>query len=304
MYTYVVYGLSLISEIELPELRGTETMVHCDPIPIEIRRGNVPHSIPHATKTVEGYLVREQEALFVMTGTARFLITKGKEIKVAAEEGHEPSWLRVVLLSGALGILLHQRGLMPLHASAVVSDGECVAFGGASGVGKSTLAAGLSNQGLRLLAEDKLVVRPEESRWMAWPGLPLLHLFANSAKYGGLSGESQASTSPRAGKYIHLDATRFDSVPRPFKLLYLLDWSPDDKSEPTITPISVTDAFFELRAFASLNGLISAMSRDAQFMQWATELLKDIPVFRFSRPRNYAQFEYGIQLLRSHWKSR
>src|SRR5688572_29118459 len=209
MYTYVVYGLTLKSEIELPELIGTETLAPCDPIPVEIRKGDVPHDLPNATTPVEGYRIDKDKALFVMAGTARFLIAGGKSIKFVPEEGHEPSWLRIVLLSGALGILLHQRGLLPLHASAVVSNEICVAFGGNSGVGKSTLAAGLSRQGLKLLAEDKLVVRQTESGWMAWPGIPFLHLFADSAKHGGLTVKTQASTSPRAGKYIHLDSVRF-----------------------------------------------------------------------------------------------
>jgi hypothetical protein len=250
---------------------------------------------------VEGYRIVKDKALFVVTGTARFLVREGKTIEFAQEEGYEPSWLRIVLLSGALGILLHQRGLLPLHASAVVYKGECIAFGGSSGVGKSTLAAGLSRQGLKLLAEDKLVVRHAESGWMAWPGIPFLHLFPSSALYGGLSVQTQAATSPRAGKHIHIDRLRFEYVPRVFKALYLMEWAPKN-SEPVITPISPSDAFFELRAHASMNGLIPAMGRETIFLQWAADFLQSIPVFRFSRTQNYAQFEDGIKLLCNHWE--
>jgi hypothetical protein len=302
MYTYVVYGLKLKSEIELPELIGTEGLTPYDPTPVEIFKGDVPPDLANAETSVEGYRIVKDKALFVMTGTARFLIADGKFIRVAPVEGHEPSWLRITLLSGALGILLHQRGLLPLHASAVISGDICIGFGGNSGAGKSTLAAGLSKQGLKLLTEDKLVVRRTATGWMAWPGIPFLHLSTLSAQHGGLSAMTQTSTSPRAAKYIYLDRVRFDLTPRLLKVLYLMDWSPAG-SEPTITQLSPTEAFFHLRAAASLQGLILTMGRESLFLQWATNLLKDIPVFRFSRPQNYSQFEVGLELLRSHWTS-
>jgi hypothetical protein len=183
-----------------------------------------------------------------------------------------------------------------------VSDGVCIAFGGDSGTGKSTLAAGLSTQGLKLLAEDKLLIRHTGKGWMCWPGIPFLHLFKESAERGGLDQTSRAATSPRAGKYIYLDHARFDQIPRPLKALYLMDWSPKG-SKPKITLLSPMEAFFELRAHASLQGLISAMGREAFFLRWATDLLKDIPVHRFGRPQDYAQFEPGVDLLRAHWTS-
>jgi hypothetical protein len=302
MHTYIAYGLRLESQIELPELAGTGAIPSHDPVPVSICEGNVPYDLPDAITTVEGYRVCKDKALLILVGTARFLITEGTSITFTPEDGHEPSWLRIVLLSGALGILLHQRSLLPLHASAVVSNGFCIAFGGNTGAGKSTLAAGLNRQGLKLLAEDKLVLRRAGTGWAAWPGIPFLHLFADSAQRGALSLEAQASTSPRAGKYIFLDSERFDQAPRPLKVLYLVDWSPEG-SKPTIMKLSPMQAFFDLRSYASLHGLIPAMGHEALFLHWATDLLRDVPVFRFSRPKAYAQFEAGLELLRTHWTS-
>ena len=50
-----------------------------------------------------------------------------------------------------------------LHASAVLADGAVHAFIGASGVGKSTLAERLGEQGLPVLSEDLLLCLPTDS---------------------------------------------------------------------------------------------------------------------------------------------
>ena len=301
MYTYVAHGLKLNSEFELPELTGTETLVPFDPIPVEICRGDVPRDLANAKTSMEGYRILEDKVLLVLSGTARYLIMDGRIIRVAPARGHEPAWLRIVLVSGALGIALHQRGLLPLHASAVVSNGICIAFVGNSGAGKSTLAAGLSRQGFKLLTEDKLVLRHTTRGWMAWPGIPFLHLSTKSSEHAPRT-LIKTSTSPRAGKYIYLDRDRFDLEPRLLKVLYLMDWSPPG-SKPAVARISSSEAFFDLRAYASLQGLIQAMGREGLFLQWATELLKEIPIFRFTRPQSHAEFETGLDLLHTHWSS-
>jgi len=49
-------------------------------------------------------------------------------------------------------------GLVPLHASAVAHNGQVHAFAGPSGMGKSTLAAGLGRNGFPLFCDDTLLL--------------------------------------------------------------------------------------------------------------------------------------------------
>ena len=53
-----------------------------------------------------------------------------------------------------------QRGLLPLHASAVSRAGTVHAFNGVSGAGKSTLAAALGGYGLPFFVDDLLLLDP------------------------------------------------------------------------------------------------------------------------------------------------
>ena len=64
------------------------------------------------------------------------------------------------LLGAAFTVLTYQRGLLPLHASAVVQDGAVCAFSGPSGAGKSTLAATLADQRYPFFTDDVLLIQP------------------------------------------------------------------------------------------------------------------------------------------------
>jgi hypothetical protein len=86
-------------------------------------------------------------------------------------------------------VLCHQRGITPLHASAIdVADG-CVAFVGGSGAGKSTLAAALAARGHQVVADDVCFLRlGERGEVQAWPGVVRMRLWQDSMAVLGLGG--------------------------------------------------------------------------------------------------------------------
>jgi hypothetical protein len=58
--------------------------------------------------------------------------------------------------------LQHSRDLCSLHAAGVALNGKCLLLPGPSGIGKSTLAAALTLEGLPLLGDDTIVLAEEE----------------------------------------------------------------------------------------------------------------------------------------------
>ena len=67
-----------------------------------------------------------------------------------------PADVRLFLLGSVWGALALQRGLLPLHASAVGRGRTVHAFTGPPGAGKSTLAAALAARGYPLFTDDML----------------------------------------------------------------------------------------------------------------------------------------------------
>lgn len=170
-FDYVLFGLRLRSSIALPELSAATP----GPAPdIVIDHGDVPGEVeadgrPHP---VEG------GAVLAFEGVARYAITGGSRIIVQPEPGADERNVRLFLLGSAMGMLLHQRGLLPLHANAVEIDGKAVAFMGPSGAGKSTLAAWFEGRGHGIIADDVCVVTFDHAGLpLATPGLPRFRLW-------------------------------------------------------------------------------------------------------------------------------
>jgi hypothetical protein len=79
-----------------------------------------------------------------------------------------------------LPLILSKKGKLVLHGSAVDAAGSAVAFLGASGRGKSTLAASFAVTGCRFLTDDGLVLERANSAYLVMPSHPSLRLWKDS----------------------------------------------------------------------------------------------------------------------------
>lgn len=80
------------------------------------------------------------------------------DITVHLHPGVDPGLIRVLAAGALLAVHLKLRHELVMHASAVQLDGRALAFVGASGMGKSTLAAVLCSNGCGLVTDDVLRV--------------------------------------------------------------------------------------------------------------------------------------------------
>ena len=177
-YRYKVYGLSVRSELELPELHDDEQPGDAD---VDIRVGTVPPA------DEDGLSLGPDGAVLRINGIATYLMRAGREIIVHSSPGASDRNVRLYLLGSAMGILLHQKGLLPLHANAIEIDGRAVAFMGETGAGKSTLAAWLHDAGHRVIADDVCVlgIDGERERVGVHPGMPRIRLWKDALERSG-----------------------------------------------------------------------------------------------------------------------
>ncbi|CAK0754445.1 conserved hypothetical protein [Gammaproteobacteria bacterium] len=110
------------------------------------------------------------------------------------------------LLGSILGVLLHQQGLLALHAGALEVRGQVVAFAGHSGTGKSTLVAHLRKRGYRMVSDDLLAVHlDQDGQPWVHPSIFRVKLWADALNHIDHLAENLVRDHSRLEKF-HLPA--------------------------------------------------------------------------------------------------
>jgi hypothetical protein len=290
---YRVFGLKIRSELELPELFVDETEATPE---VLIRRGTVPG------KRAAGLHADKDSLVLVVPDVGRFRIAEGTSITVEPEPGVPERNVRLFLLGSAFGALLHQRGLLPLHANAVEIDGKAVAFMGESGSGKSTLAAWFHDHGCRVLADDVCVVRFDATgRAMACAGLPRLRLWVDAMELTGRDRDGlHRSYVGEAGDLDKFDVPVELSAMMPgdavLGAVYLLD----DGEEFAIEPLAGVEAADAIFANTYRGAYVAATGTHRDHWHAAMTLARRTPVFRVMRTKSFGEFPAECEALLRH----
>jgi hypothetical protein len=275
-FDYRVFGLNIRSDFELPELFPADCAEEPD---IRIRRGPVTGSEAPGLQADGDVLV------LTIHDVARYRIDGGREIVMDPEAGVPERNLRLFLLGSAFGALLHQRGLLPLHANAVEIEGRAIAFMGESGAGKSTLAAWFHDRAHRIVADDVCVVRFDAAgNALAQPGLPRLRLWDEALEATGRSAAEFARSYAGDETFNKFDvpiaAQTAADRELPLAAAYILERGERTEIQ-SLQGLEAVEAVFA----HTYRGAFVAPA-DAAQSHWsaALQLVRSMPVFRFTRP--------------------
>ncbi|OGO34142.1 MAG: hypothetical protein A2Z16_06090 [Chloroflexi bacterium RBG_16_54_18] len=214
---FTAYGLIFHSEWEIPELLESSG----DPDVI-IRIGEVPGQLDSFFGKPDLYQVNENEFLLKLEGIANFWVKDGKEIVIQPAPNHLDSEVRLYLLGTCLGVLLHQRGILALHASAIETAAGAVLFSGPSGVGKSTLMAAFLKRDYCMLADDVTgIVLDRNGCPIVLPAIPRTKLWADAVKHLGHDLNTLPRLRPSEEKYELGVRELFAHQPAPLHRIYL-----------------------------------------------------------------------------------
>ena len=203
--TYGLFGLTVSSQIALPEA----PIASLGPPDVEIGYGAVAADGPG----------------FVFTAPdVRFCVTDGRQVVVDAGPDLLQSDLRLYLLGTVMGLICHQRGLLPLHAATILVDGQAVAFAGPSGVGKSTLSAHCQALGYAVFADDLSVLDlPAAGAPIVQPGVARAKLWVDSLEILGLQADGLAPLAPGVEKFALPLAGLTGQGGAPLRRLFVID---------------------------------------------------------------------------------
>lgn len=203
-----LYGLRVESELPLDGLPPRDPSPR-DPPPVRIRVGEGPSQVGSGgvpVFTSEGIEGRPPALVATRTGEWFHLrYAEGATFQVRDDGGEVWCTWRAPLTSAdatafllgpVLGFVLRLRGVLALHASAVVVGGRAWAFVGEGGSGKSTIAGALARDGCPVLTEDVLALRRATSEWLAYPAYDHVRIWERSEKLLLGEGSTLAAMSP------------------------------------------------------------------------------------------------------------
>jgi hypothetical protein len=197
-----------------------------------------------------GYLISGPEY-----GT-HLLSRDGGQLQCDPEGLPEVSWQRL-LVAQVLPFAALLQGLEVFHASAVVRDGQAVAFLGRSRAGKTSLALELCRRGASFLADDVLALECRDGRLLAHPGSPL-------AGVERVDGDSEIETGEDMGGQVVAVNARERLVqvigaaePVALAAMFFLDRRADGPPAPCFEPVADAQALLS----ATFNFVLATPAR-------------------------------------------
>ncbi len=188
--------------------------------------------------------------------------------------------LPLLLIGSVPAWWLNLRGESILHASAVAVGDEALAFIGASGMGKSTLATLLCSAGATLITDDVLRLQSEKESFRCHWGTGELRLRANAASLSELFPPACVSRSADGRSTLLLPAGK-SSLPR---LRAILIPRPSREHRELVAhPQSLVQASFHLNGFARVLGWHVDEPRRQQFTAFA-RVAQAVPVVEVTVP--------------------
>jgi hypothetical protein len=297
--TYSCFNFRLHSTIPLAELMMADGPDDARPL-VEIRLGELPELLPGGRVAGHGLQIAGDIAMLTVTNVGRYLVRAGSEILVDPAPGGSERDLRLFLLGSALGILCHQRGLLPLHANAIVAEGGAVAFAGHSGAGKSTLAAHFQRAGYEVLCDDVCMISFDEAGLpCAWPGLPRLKLWGDAAAAFGHDSSTLDQAIEGMDKYHVPMAAAGAARPIPFRRLYVLSRA-DDGEAGAIARLRGQNALEAVMAQTYRGAYLGPMGLTERHFRQCMALLAHAEIYAASRAWGYDVFDREAQRLERH----
>ena len=294
MYFYRAYGLLFRCTFALPEFITSEE-VESD---VLITLGKIDHPFPEPIPSQGYFHADENEAYFAWQTIGKFLVKDGKEIIIEPLSTAEERMIRLPLIGTISAVLLHQRGLLVLHSSAVAIDGKVVSFVGEKGWGKSTMAATLYGRGHILMADDVVALDMSNlAKPMVLPGFPQFKLYPEAAAFSlGDDPETLPIIASGYNKRIRRVTENFSAQSFPLTHIFVLGKG----SVPQIKSLSTQESLIQLitHSYASRFGQkLLTGNRAAQHLHNCTSLIKNISICSLERPKSLPLLSEIAQLV-------
>ena len=301
LHAYWAYGLRIHAELDCPELPPHSQKTGSPDVTIHL----LP-AIPTASETVEKHSYEVHPGVFRLgvPGVARYRVEEGCRIFIEPLLDAPIEKVRLFLFGSVMGALLYQRGLFPLHGSAVETPWGAMIFVGAQGAGKSTLAAQFHRKGYRLLSDDVCAVATTAEGLLILPALAKFRLCADAFERLGAPPEGRFDVD----KFVVPMGEGYCPHPVPLRAIHVLRLQDSGASSSEVAP-----TFEVLSGFNRVQRLLENLYRphylkgqetQASLMRLAGVIAQKATLASVIRRRDPAEADELVGFLESAWAER
>lgn len=297
LYRYIVGGIVLEAEFELPELIVTSM----EEVDVTIKYGIVPEKLKGGSSNQVLFSFNDQdEVLFTMPDIARYLIVGNSSITVDLIDENRKDDAHKYLLTFVLGVLSFKKEFFPLHGGGIVHNGEAYMFSGNSGAGKSTTMAGLQERGYASVGDDIANLYMHKSgKVFVHPCFPRFKLWEESLNLLNKKDQGEYKLRMDMSKYL-VPVDNFHTSSLPVKRIYLLQ--ENLQGESSFTVVSGPEKLLKIKANSYKPWMVKSFGLQQLHFGLMTKLAKEIEFVIFDRPKDKTKISEMLDLIENHIK--
>ncbi|HWO30921.1 MAG TPA: hypothetical protein VNO32_19165 [Candidatus Acidoferrum sp.] len=296
-YTYSVFGLSLHSNKQIPELSiaersavGPAVQIYLNVSPLEagifpcdseVLTYSSPYKDDAGNPALKMWKIGGGDftRLAYADGTQFWLNHEGTEVWATWPDQSTIEDTATYLLGPILGRLLRLRGITCLHASAVAFGEKAVAFVGSEGAGKSTTAAALALRGHAVLSDDVVALAQRGGSFFVRPAYPYLCLWPESVEsiYGSAEALPRFSANyEKRCLSLAKQELQFEERTLQLAAIYILGQRRGDPA-PLVQEIAPREALLTLVANTFATNILDPGMRAKEF-ETLGRLVPSVPI--------------------------
>lgn len=279
MYRYRLYGWTIVSDLEFPQLVAERDDMPDAP-EIYVEACEIPGEIKEIT---DKKYVFGRERSWLANKTVWIMVEGGTHIRYQLTGGGVPSCLQTYLLGYGMSMLALQRDVLAIHCSAVADADGAILIAGESGAGKSTLTTAFLEKGYRLLADDMAVVETGKDSAVVHPAFPFQKLCRNVAVGKGYRMDEMIYIDEEKDKFLVPYRGPFGVEPVPVKAFIMLGMT--DNDAVSVKAVNGFDRFYVYANNLFLRHFLKGDKYSPQIGQKCLEMAAVLPTWCIGRPR-------------------